>query len=322
MYYLYLEFKSADLIVDSKSNSKSTDYRRDENSIYKSTSYEVDLDNPLKVNHISNMLHYLFGYPPVPSMRKSIFTINEEIYDLALNHSYVKYDNKYFYITKKGDKRFLTTTFWSQKANFDSNRRVTTFVGSEKYQGNFTWESFKAQFKPKWFNYPSFVKMKERNKNCDEPLFDIVKNFFNKLLGCEDVIKKYSFPEFLVEIRKYVDSDEMKSFKKEYGDRLKIISSQGWYEAVFNGNIKNSTTSHNCGCSSKCPILERHGIKSKKVTYNGRIIVEIENEKLIEELRQYGRIPTIMDGGVVKILGIGKLPPMFDWKEEFTKISE
>ena len=99
-YYLYLEFKSASLII-TKSDGSSTDYRRDNKSLVKKTTYKVDLENPLKVNHISNMLHCMFGFPPVPSMIDSIFEVNEKIYDLALNHSYIKYDNKFFYLSKK-----------------------------------------------------------------------------------------------------------------------------------------------------------------------------------------------------------------------------
>lgn len=306
MYYLYLEFKSASLMIDKKSKNKSTDYRRNGDSIVKKTSYEVDLETPLKVRHISNMLHCMFGLPPVSSVRDTIFTINDVIYDLALNHSYVKYDNNFFYTTAKGEKRFLKEIFWTQKAKYDSHQKTYSLIDGKKVGGNFTWENFHSNF----YN--------------DRQLFAIVIKFFNELLGCENVIKKFSFPEFLTEVKKYVNDDRMIGFKGEYGTRLnnrKVIGRNGWYEAVFEGKIITTKAAHNSNYSSPNPRLNIHGI-ANKVTYNGRIIVEIENESLIEDLRKYGRLPTIMDGGVINILGLKKMPPMFDWKEKFTKIYE
>ncbi len=306
MYYLYFEFKSASLCV-SKSDGKSVDYRRDGKSLVKKTEYTVDLENPIKVKHISNVLHCMFGFPPVPSTRDSIFKINEKIYDLALNHSYIKYDNKFYYLTKKGEKKFIATSFWSHKANFNSDQKTYSFVSNEKIEGNFTWINFHSQF--------------SENKK----MFAVVINFFNDLLGCENVVRKYSFALFLEEIKKYSDSEKMKNFKKEYGKYLnsrKLLGKNGWYDAVFNGDLIKTKTRHNSSYSSKMPILYTHGFDRKKVIYDGKIIIEIEDENLINDLKQYGRIPTIMDGGVINILGIKKMPPMFNWKEEFIKISE
>ena len=306
MYYLYLEFKSASLVVDSKSKNKSTDYRRNIDSVVKKSVYEVDLENPLKAKHISNMLHCMFGFAPVPSVRDTIFTVNKEIYDLALNHSYVRYDNQFFHTTAKGDKRFLRETFWTQKSKYDSEQKMCSFIDGKKVVGNLTWENFHSNF---------------RN---DKQLFAIVIKFFNELLGCKNVIEKFSFPQFLTEVKPYVNDERMIAFKEEYEKRLKrreVIGSNGWYEAVFNGDVVTTKVKNNTKWCSARPILNTHGIASK-VTYDGRIIVEIEDESLIEDLRKYGRIPTIMDGGVINILGIKKIPPMFDWKDEFTKISE
>lgn len=306
MYYLYLEFKSASLII-TKSDGSSTDYRRDNKSLVKKTTYKVDLENPLKVNHISNMLHCMFGFPPVPSMIDSIFEVNEKIYDLALNHSYIKYDNKFFYLSKKGEKKYITTSFWSNKANFNSDQKVYSFIGGKKVEGNFTWVNFHSQFKG------------------NKEMFALVMNFFNELFECKNVVRKFTFPIFLEEIKKHIDSEKMKSFKEKYGKILntrKLLGKNGWYDAVFEGKLIKTKIKHNSSYSSKLPILNTHGFDRKKVIYNGKIIVEIEDESLIDDLKKYGRIPTIMDGGIINILGIKKIPPMFDWKEEFTKISE
>lgn len=299
MKYLHLRFDSASLIVETKKFSNKC-----------SNVTNVDLSNPVGVRQINNMLLYMFGYPPVPTKKETIFQNVKSIKDLAENHSYIKYYSSPFYKDSNGEYRFFASIFQTHKYKIDSEKQTITFVGNKPIGGWLTWENFRKTF------------------GNERELYNIVISFFNDLLGCNLVYKKYTFTEFLLEIKKHITDEKMIEFKSRYGKVLntprKLLGRYGWYDMVFNGKIEESistSSKHNCGYSSPDPILIESGI-GYKIKFSGEILIEIEDETLIDDLRAFGILPSLLDNGVVTILGIKNLPPNPSWKYEFTKISE
>jgi hypothetical protein len=93
--FLFLKFENAGYFPDS---SKSKDFVFELNSVKKRSDFKQYLE-PINVNHISNMLHVLMGERPKPSLRKTIFERDENIFNIA-GESYIKittptFENKY-----------------------------------------------------------------------------------------------------------------------------------------------------------------------------------------------------------------------------------
>lgn len=304
MYYLHLKFTDAAIYLNNKKTLESEDYRKE--TLYQTnrvkTKRKVDLDNPINIHCVSNMLHCMFGLPPKPFYRETDFIVYDKIHDLAVNHTYLKLvsDNIYNHF---GNKNYLFNFTRTSKSAYNSHQKgLTTIVGGEAKQGVFTWERFHSKFLD------------------NEELYVIVILFFNELFGCKNVFKRFSFPELIEEIGKRQDDERLIAFKEKYGDVLrKQTKSGGWYDAAFNGVIRESTTCGNAFFSTKVPLLTVSGV-AYKVYYSGELIVEIEDESLIDSLHKYGVLPTFLDGGVVDVLGCKKIPPMYDWKDVFTKI--
>lgn len=305
MYYLHLKFDSASLVYFDK---KKTD---------------IDLANPIGVNQISNMLHVMMGFPPVPSKRLSLFSKNEAIYDIALNHSYIKYDGVVSFENKSGKLTYLPTLFHANKGNCHSTRKVVNIIGGNEVQGILNWENFIFQF---FRDGTRFSGTKYKTRQWDSERYERVIGLFNKVLNCDDVTKTYpDFFDFLNVFGKHLNDEEVVRFKKEFGDDLSakktsVLHSYGWYDIIFNGNIDPKKTGGNSTYKTERPVLNVNGIKYK-LTYSGEMIIEIEDEKIIEQLKENGHLPTILDGGVISVISLKKLPPYFDFKENFAKIS-
>ena len=97
MYYLKLKFKNSKLFISR--NAK--DYTFDIYGVYNKRENNLVLGDSIHTNHVSNLIHVLFGQRPVPSLRPSIYSKSAKLYDLALN-IYLKIDN-YMIINKKNN---------------------------------------------------------------------------------------------------------------------------------------------------------------------------------------------------------------------------
>lgn len=87
-------------------------------------------EEPLNANHISNMLHVLFGYRPIASLRGSLYNSNTYLFDKA-NESYIKYD----LVNHKGEMLQTNKSRYNSKSmiNFMYWERVKNLIGDDLY---------------------------------------------------------------------------------------------------------------------------------------------------------------------------------------------
>lgn len=296
MKYLTIRFENASLILPNKSNRPMKGYQQYTQGVGITDYDECDLENPIGADQLSNVLHVMCGLAPVPTKRKTIFTRNEELYNIAKN-SYIKYDKGC-----NNDIDRKSEMFQASKYAEDSHLKVSTKIGDEVYNGFYNWAYFLRRF----------------YKNKD--LLKKILNFFNKVLSSENVMKDYKFDEFVIEFHKHLSDDDVKTFDAE---NRKAYSGKGsplggpFYTVIFE---TKKPLGNNTVYFQSTPILTLHSVEYKKGKLSGTIIIPIENEHIIEQIRNCGCNPTILDGGLVTIVGLKNRINETILETDYTKI--
>lgn len=327
--YLSLWFRDAALVIknDYLSSKRNPTYTK--SSMYESgTSVyeEPDLESPIGVSQLANALHVMCGLPPVPMKRKdeSFFTLNNELVKMAEN-SYIKYENMPFVRlgntikNKSGESityyTYLGEMFHSHKAHHNSNVQASTIIDGVKYNGYYNWEIFHSYFK---------------GKLDDE--WEKLINFFSSVLNVDNVIRKYSYRDFVSEFHKHLSETKVVDFFKNDYQELKnikvkdnfhccryyTVGSCNHLKIIFGeGNTSSDNTTY-----GHYPLFTRSGVDYLKLKYKGEIIIPIYNEKVLKQMEKVGITPNILDGGLVSIIGLQKSIPEFVLESEYTKITE
>lgn len=327
--YLSLGFRDAALVIknDYLSSKRNPTYTK--SSMYESgTSVyeEPDLESPIGVSQLANALHVMCGLPPVPMKRKdeSFFTLNNELVKMAEN-SYIKYENMPFVRlgntikNKSGESityyTYLGEMFHSHKAHHNSNVQASTIIDGVKYNGYYNWEIFHSYFK---------------GKLDDE--WEKLINFFSSVLNVDNVIRKYSYRDFVSEFHKHLSETKVVDFFKNDYQELKnikvkdnfhccryyTVGSCNHLKIIFGeGNTSSDNTTY-----GHYPLFTRSGVDYLKLKYKGEIIIPIYNEKVLKQMEKVGITPNILDGGLVSIIGLQKSIPEFVLESEYTKITE
>lgn len=296
MKYLTIRFENASLILPNKSNHPIKGYRQYTQGVGITDYVECDLENPIGANQLSNVLHVMCGLAPVPTKRKTIFTRNEELYNIAKN-SYIKYDKGC-----NNDIDRKSEMFQASKYAENSNLKISTKIGDEVYTGFYNWAYFLRRF----------------YKNKD--LLKKILNFFNKVLSSENVMKDYKFDEFVIEFHKHLSDDDVKAFDAENRKAYSGVGSPlggSFYKVIFEAkNPSHGNTEY----FQTTPIMVLHGVEYKKGKLSGEIIIPIENESIIEQIAECGCNPTILDGGLVTIVGLKNRINETILETDYTKI--
>ena len=327
--YLLLGFRDAALIVknDYLSSKRNPTYTK--SSMYKSgvSIYEEpDLEHPIGLNQLANALHVMCGLSPVPTKRKdeSFFTLNNELVKMAEN-SYIKYENMPFVrisnkVKNKSDETityytYLGEMFHSNKAHHNSNVQASTIIDGVKYNGYYNWEIFHSYFK---------------GKLDDE--WEKLINFFSSVLNVDNVIRKYSYRDFVSEFHKHLSETKVVDFFKNDYQELKNIKVKdnfhhcSYYTIGGCNHLKiifnEGNTSFDHKTHGHYPLFTRSGVDYLKLKYKGEIIIPIYNEKVLKQMEKVGITPNILDGGLVSIIGLQKSIPEFVLESEYTKITE
>lgn len=327
--YLSLGFRDAALVIknDYLSSKRNPTYTK--SSMYESgTSVyeEPDLESPIGVSQLANALHVMCGLPPVPMKRKdeSFFTLNNELVKMAEN-SYIKYENMPFVRlgntikNKSGESityyTYLGEMFHSHKAHHNSNVQASTIIDGVKYNGYYNWEIFHSYFK---------------GKLDDE--WEKLINFFSSVLNVDNVIRKYSYRDFVSEFHKHLSETKVVDFFKNDYQELKnikvkdnfhccryyTVGSCNHLKIIFGeGNTSSDNTTY-----GHYPLFTRSGVDYLKLKYKGEIIIPIYDEKVLNQMEKVGITPNILDGGLVNIIGLQKSIPEFVLESEYTKITE
>jgi hypothetical protein len=321
MYYLRLKFEDAALILSNKNSKpqRGRGYTHIANAfgVYNSSekAREIDYDMPIGISQVSNMLHVMLGYAPKPTYRKSLIKRNEEIYEIAKKARIKYYDNCDENIYEKSE------VLQGAKAAFNSNATRTTKIGDKTYQGFYTWSYFLKRFE-------GFDNGKIH--------LDNILALFNKTLGCNNVIKEYTFKEFVLAFEKYTRDKNIIDFIKTNPIYFKtggiLLSAMAyvifkWKITVCKDEVTlkdEVPTGDNISWSQPTPILESKDINQRKAKLSGEIMVEFDNDEIVERLHKCGTLPTLLDGGLVSVISLEKELPFTEtiYKLTYREISE
>lgn len=297
MYYLKLKFEDAGLILNNKNSKTLKGYTHIDNAfgVYNPSAKgrEIDYEMPIGISQISNMFHVMLGFAPKPTYRKSFIKRNEEIYNIAKKARIRYYDGCDENIYEKSE------VLQGSKAPFNSHATKKTKIGDKIYDGFYTWSFFLKRF-----------------DNFDKKELTKILSFFNQTLGCDDVIKKYTFPQFVLAFEKYTDTEEVKNFIKsnpiyfKFGGILLSVMSYVIFKrtiTVSQGEVKienKKPTGTNTSYNHPTPLFETKDVNQRVAKLSGEIMIEFEKEEIIERLHRYGIQPTLLDGGLVSVMGL------------------
>lgn len=298
MYYLTLKFENACLKMDE--TSKKAGHCSLQN--IKGTNWSC----PVGLDQVSNMLHVMFGFPPKATYRDTIFKRNEEIYEIAKKSFLRYYDYSKEDIESLGYFKNLEF-FQTAKPDYNSHQKVSTMIDGQEITGNYTWNYFERRFRGK------------------KELLDMIMGFFNDVLGVDNVKHHYYFPKFVEEFHKHLGEEKVKAFfENELKKGGKFFGVGKPLNTPIVNLLKNEYDKNNGGNSSynqPTPLLYCKGT-GRKFSFNGEIIVPLENEEYVEHLEKYGTLPTLLDGGLVTVVSIRKKPPYIGFENDFISLSD
>ena len=303
MYYLHLEFRNCGLIQCglSKGRSTSPHLERDKykigEDIIDDENIGHDLSNPIPHTLLSNVLHVLAGEIPVPTKRKSLLK-RIPIFDEIAKNSFIRYYTPPIYYDKNG---YLegAELFNTHKWHWNGTRPIsTTFILHD--------ESIKIV--SGWYNWDYFRRA-VKNKDNRKIILDFIESIIH--------VNPYSLTlkETVTELSKYWGTPEFEVSVQEFLSNNKNVCTSSWYDVFFNIESKSSNT----GPKSSTPLTVCSGVA--KIKYlSGEIICPIEDESICNAIIRGFGIATLLEQGIVYVVGLEKYHPYGDFNEEWTQI--
>ena len=275
--FVKCKFTSSKVVVSK--DDYVTEYNETKNKFFsiKRTNF-VDPANLISFSQVSNALHVLMGVRPAPINRVTFHKRSDYIDSLA-NNSWVRITNSYSYINKKGETHYYSEVTQGKKIAWNSNSSdslITNVRGDNLpfKKGFVTWSIFKKKY---------YYHQKD--------LYNDAIATFEKLSGLsfEDIKSKYTFYEFIT----YLIADPKKEKElKKLGKRIKYK------------NITKLQTLSNAGSKDNLAILTINTYKAEKISLEGEIIYEINDENVIKHLLSCNKMALFLDGGMLKIIEV------------------
>lgn len=293
--YLVLKFENAGLVYGRGKHFVKSDYG---NKGHNEKSEGHDIVTPIPYTLLSNVLHKLCGEIPVPSKRPT-FLKRLEIFDNIAKNSYIKYDIKPL-AKKSGYGYDNAEVFRTAKYAFDSHQNANTkFVlhdGSTIiYKGYYSWAYLE--------------------KTCENKAnFDLVCDFLSDAIG-EDC-RKYTFEQMITKLSNYWNSDAFKAKAETFFKECKFLS-KPWVN-LFTNNPKCSS---NTKYSSKTPLLYTSGV-SNIIYLRGEIVCPIDNDEVIQAIKENSGTATILEHGLIYVKGLKKCTHLMNFEDDYEKIFE
>ena len=239
----------------------------------------ADPSNLISFSQISNVLHVLMGVRPAPVNRKTFHKRSNFIDDLA-NNSWVKITNKYSYVNKDDKECYYYEFTQGKKSPWNSNVKGVTNCITDNTpitKGFLTWSSLKKKY--------YFL---EREK------YDDVIKTFEKITGSSynELKKKYTLIELITDLASKPDT---KKELDKLGERIK-------YSGL--SNLKTYESFNSAGSMSNLAILTINTSTTYKISLDGEIVFEINDDDVIDTLFSGNRMATFLDGGMVEIIDI------------------
>lgn len=352
--YLVLEFSDAGMLLEWKLKSNDPSVKKI-CELENTTSYNLfrghNVDVPIPYTTLSNMLAKLMGCVPVPTkpkkrqrmahdyerpticdeMAKSAYINiqNSTIPKNSIAKRYIGLDGDYYYVANNETKLYNQgEVINSEKTAVNSNRKDTTVLFNfdngepKEMKGVYSFQMLYRAFSYDLAN-PIFIKL-----IC----------FINNLLGCDDVLNQYTFKSMAEAIYHLEQNnpeiqEKIKSFIKELKSEWNFSSFPIWMDSIFNyrldkdlfhTNPSTLNSGNNCSntenCLSKSYLIYRKGIDHKKVKVSGQIIVEVTDPAVIDMLKENSGVCTCLEGGICRIAGLYNWEPIYNYKENWTKI--
>ena len=313
MNYLKLNFENAALVTPAKP-SKSKDFKHFVRHLGLIECDIPDMETPIGVDQLSNALHVMCGLAPCASKRSTVFKRNETIYNIAKG-AYIQYD----------DSSLNQETF--QNAKIQDNSNVKNIKDVKGNHGVYNWSYFKRAA----YSSP---------KTLEELL-----HLLNYICKVEDVTKEMTFQQVVDVMKENMDNDividfllhraklfmdnrALNNIEKFYnikvehldkGDKPRLnIPNPFWY-LLFNVPFTGSNITAS-GAYNPNAILQIRGIDYMKTKFSGKIVVPLEDDKIVEQIKENGMCPTILDGGMVTIEKIEKSIPKAKLRNDYEKI--
>ena len=226
--------------------------------------------SPITVHQISNVLHVLMGQRPVSYFRKSCYSRNDEIFELAKS-SLLKLRN-YQWTTKEGESRNIEETLVITKGVYNAFRKQYTFTWSliERVIGvdNFIW--FIGELKKN-------IKVEPLSMTPYEVL---------------PLIDKKSF-EYMFTYNK----DNPKENSGELCDRK--LTALGWFIVSHEDDLARIKGNNFAVPKKPVALMTMKGIE-KVVSLNGEICVPLTNENR-DLISNNKGVASLLDSGIVWI---------------------
>lgn len=296
-YYLHLGFTGAALKYEY--STQPTNFRS-----FSTMHEHLDMKQPIGRSQVSGMLHALFGYAPVPKNRATVLEKVPEIEKLVENTwirfgSYQKKGNDVVWCeTDTQDKPDVyNEIFRTNKSAYNSHAAIETIIDDKKYKIFLSWKYF----------HKTYIGHKD--------VYDEIISFLEQLCG-NDIMSHYTLDEFVTMFHKdYVHKKEVKYFLDTHYQK-RGVNDNAYFRVLF--KLSDHENCANC-YNSKTPLMNVTGVGCK-ISYDGEFIIIFENPELVDRLKRFGRLPTLLDGGVVRVISLEQYEPFFDFEDKFEKI--
>lgn len=308
MNYLILKFENAALVTPAKPSK----FQHFVQHLGLIDGDMPDMNTPIGVDQLSNALHVMCGLAPCATKRSTVFQRNENIYNIAKG-AYVRYD-----------KIINQETFQNAKIQDNSTAKICDIKGNS---GVYNWSYLKraAYSSPKTFE--ELIRLLNHICNVEDvtkemtvhQVADIIKEKWNNEILRDFITHRAKlFMNTLalnaIESTYHISIDRL---DKNENPRLNV-SNPFWY-LLFNVPFSGANIVAN-GTYNPNAILQTHGIDYRKTKFSGTIVVPLEDNKIVEQIKENGVCPTILDGGMVTIERIQKLIPEVVLRNEYEKI--
>lgn len=308
MNYLILKFENAALVTPSKPK----DFKHFVRHLGLIECDMSDMETPIGVDQLSNTLHVMCGLAPCSSKRSTVFQRNSELYDIAKN-AFIRYDNV---ISQEG--------FQDAKIQDNSTAKISYCKGHE---GIYNWSYLRRAA----YSSPNTLEELLRLLNYVCKVEDVTKEMtFHQVVELmkENMDNDVVIDFLLHRAKLFMDNRALNIIEKFYnikvehldkGDKPRLnVPNPIWY-LLFNvpctGNNIVGSGSYNPNAA-----LQVRSVKYRKTKFSGEIIIPIEDVKIFEQIKENGVCPTILDGGMITIVGIKKSIPEVVLRNNYAKI--
>lgn len=272
-----------------------------------------DMETPIGVDQLSNALHVMCGLAPCASKRSTVFKRNETIYNIAKG-AYIHYDS-------------LLNQELFQDAKIQDNSNVKNIKDVKGNPGIYNWSYFKraAYSSPKTLeellhllNY--ICKVEDVTKEMTfQQVVDVMKENMNNDIVIDFLLHRAKLFMNNGALKKIEEVYKIKVEHLDKGDKPRLnIPNPFWY-LLFNVPFTGSNITAS-GAYNPNAILQTRGIDYMKTKFSGKIAVPLEDDKILEQIKENGICPTILDGGMVTIEKIEKSIPKAQLRNDYEKI--